>query len=51
LSSLYELECTDCGFRERIVGEFADAIEAASAHRADRNAAPDGHFVNVHRRS
>ena len=50
MTPCYELDCTDCSFRTEVYGEFPEAIAEAAAHRAQQDAGPTDHFVNLHRR-
>lgn len=47
MTACYELDCTDCAFETVVVGTYAEAKAKADTHRADSDAAPAGHFVNV----
>jgi hypothetical protein len=50
VTTRYELDCVDCPFRTTVVGEFAEVFEAVDSHRADQEADPVAHFVNIYRR-
>lgn len=49
MNSRFELECTDCSFRTKVVGEFDEVFDDIEAHREEQSAGPTEHFVNIHR--